>query len=291
MRLSRGNPHLPDQEASPTVAVPAVDTRRSDDEDEATPLSWWVKTIASWTLLTAAVGLLALLVVIPRLTGSTAYTVLTGSMEPDYPPGTLIVVKPTPGDQLTAGDVITFQPVSGNPAVITHRIVSTFYDSAGNRRFITKGDANKVQDDTQLVEGQIRGKLIYSVPYAGRINSVLSGSTRSVVVFVIAGGLGAYALWMWISGVRERSRNKSNDDAPSARDDAPERPVDTSTGEHDLPLSGVAADTGATEMVCRACGCGWDPVPRPRPPLAYSRCPDPPSAYSCTTRPLPITND
>ena len=39
-------------------------------------------------------AVLALTIVIPRLTGSTPYTVLTGSMVPTYPPGTLIVVKP-----------------------------------------------------------------------------------------------------------------------------------------------------------------------------------------------------
>ncbi|GAA4744828.1 signal peptidase I [Gordonia alkaliphila] len=212
--MRRGNHHADDvHDASPV----AVGTEQESGDDEATPLSWWVKNIASWTLLTAAVGLLAVMVVIPRLTGSTAYTVLTGSMEPNYPPGTMIVVKPTPGEDLSPGDVITFQPKSGDPSVVTHRIVSTFYDSDGKRRFITKGDANKVQDDTQLVADQIRGKLIYSVPYLGRINTVLTNSMRSVAIFLIAGGLGAYALWMWYSSYRDRGKAEGEDSSnPSA---------------------------------------------------------------------------
>ncbi|GAA3950887.1 signal peptidase I [Gordonia caeni] len=247
----------------------AADTRvfgsgpqHDGDDQESTPVSWWIKTIASWTLLIAAIGLLALLVVVPRLTGSTAYTVLTGSMEPSYPPGTLIVVQPTPGDQLAAGDVITFQPESGNPAVVTHRIVSSFYDNQGQRRFVTKGDANTVKDETMLVEAQIRGKLIYSVPHVGRINSVLSGSTRSVAVFVIAGGLGAYALWMWISSFRDRSRRAPG--AGATADSEPAGGVDTA----DIPLQG-------------------SPLPPPRRPLAYSQCPEPRTAYSDDTRPFP----
>ena len=64
------------------------------DSGEKTTLWWWTRTIVSWVLLLLMIGVLAVMVVIPRLTGSTAYTVLTGSMEPTMPPGTLIVVKP-----------------------------------------------------------------------------------------------------------------------------------------------------------------------------------------------------
>ena len=189
MMFSRGN-HT-DVEAQADPALDGASTAPADAHDEnATPPIWWVKNILSWTLLAAAVALLAALVVVPRLTGSTAYTVLTGSMQPTYPPGTLIVVKPTPGDQLKSGDVITFQPESGNPSVTTHRIVSIVYDASGNRRFITKGDANNTSDEVQLVQEQIRGRLLYSVPYVGHINRVLNASSRSIMMLVVAGGLG-----------------------------------------------------------------------------------------------------
>jgi signal peptidase len=42
-------------------------------------------------LVTAAIGIAVL---VPRLGGATPYVVLTGSMEPRMPPGTLVVVKP-----------------------------------------------------------------------------------------------------------------------------------------------------------------------------------------------------
>ncbi|MGB3708273.1 signal peptidase I [Gordonia sp. (in: high G+C Gram-positive bacteria)] len=262
MMLRRGTtPHTSETEILPG---PVADDTVSKD-DEATPISWWVKTIASWTLLGIAFAMLAALVVIPRLTGSTAYTVLTGSMEPKYPPGTLIVVKPIPGDELTAGDVITFQPRAGDPAVITHRIVSIFYNAQGQRQFVTKGDANKVRDENQLIEDQIRGKLFYSVPYLGRLNSVLSGSTRSIALFAIAGGLGIYALWMWASGLRDRSK-----------------PSDTP--EDDGPTGPTPPVTPRAVPVCHACGAPQQTTPQaqqtvalPPRPLAYSAVPDPPT--------------
>lgn len=237
-----------------TAVLPDPDDAESTvDDDEKTSLLWWVKTIASWTLLCAAVALLAALVVVPRLTGSTAYTVLTGSMEPTFPPGTLIVVKPTPGADLKAGDVITFQPKSGDPSVTTHRIISIVYDASGTRRFITKGDANNSTDPVQLIEEQIRGRLIYSVPELGYLNNVMSGNTRSIAVFLIAGGLGLYALWMWISSIRDRKKPKDEDsDAEAASEPSP--PLDSPSSNEwpvaDVPVAPTSDSVTPTVITC-----------------------------------------
>lgn len=241
MMRSRGNHQDVDGQVEPVLDETSA--AAADTDEDATPPIWWVKNILSWTLLAAAVALLAALVVVPRLTGSTAYTVLTGSMQPNYPPGTLIVVKPTPGDQLKAGDVITFQPESGNPSVTTHRIVSIVDDIDGNRRFITKGDANNTSDDVQLVEAQIRGRLLYSVPYVGHLNRVLTNSARSIAILAVAVGLGAYALWMWYSSYRDRG--KKDEEAPAEGDSSSSRGPGTGptrpTAQASTSVSGPAA--------------------------------------------------
>ena len=181
-----------------------------DTGDESTSLLWWVRTITGWLLVIVFGFMLLALVVIPRATGSQAYTVLTGSMEPGIAPGALVVVKPTPVEELVAGDVITFQPYSGNPTVITHRITGIYYDMSGQPRIYTQGDANNVADDWALVPEQMRGKLWYSVPQLGRVNVLLTGETRAVAITVVAGSLIAYAAWMLGSGVRDRSREKKS---------------------------------------------------------------------------------
>src|SRR5699024_1622754 len=124
------------------------------DHDEATSPMWWVRTIIGWLLVIVCGLMLLALVVIPRATGAQAYTVLTGSMEPGIAPGALVVVKPTPVDELVAGDVITFQPYSGDPTVVTHRITGIYYDMSGQPRIYTQGDANNVADDWALVPEQ-----------------------------------------------------------------------------------------------------------------------------------------
>ncbi|WP_347956987.1 signal peptidase I [Gordonia aichiensis] len=289
MISSRGKHRAAETQDTPDVGGTSAST--TDPGSDSTPPIWWVKTIASYTLLAAAVALLAVLVVIPRLSGSTAYTVLTGSMTPTYQPGTLIVVKPTPGSELQAGDVITFQPKSGDPSVTTHRIISIVYDASGQRRFITKGDANNATDPVQLVEEQVRGRLLYSVPYLGRINSILSGSSRSILMFLIAGGLGAYALWMWISGLRDRKKPDEKAPAPAATAPEPAEPP-TRFIETAAPTAHVAPPVRqAAPMVptCHACGAPQSSSHRgssqqSSPPVAYSAGAAP-LAYSATTAP------
>ena len=198
--------------------------------DDKTTLWWWVRTLVSWLLLLLMVGILAVMVIIPRLTGSTAYTVLTGSMEPTMPPGALIVVKPTPNADLKVGDVITFQPVSGEPAVVTHRIEAIFYTVEGERSIRTRGDANNVADPTLLVPEQIRGRVIYSVPYLGQVNSVINGQSRSILITVVASGLAVYAVWMVVGGIRDK-RRKVGEDNKSRASELPVADSSASTSE------------------------------------------------------------
>lgn len=211
---------------SPGGAHHRAEPPASDRGDDTTPW-WWVRTIGSWLLLLVLGFVLLALVVVPRVTGAQTYTVLTGSMEPSIAPGALVVVRETPAEELKAGDVITFQPYSGNPAVVTHRITGVYYDMSGQLRIYTQGDANNTPDDWALVPEQIRGTLWYSMPQLGRVNVLLTGETRTVAVGVVAGGLLLYAAWMVGSGLRDRSREKR-----AACDDRTE-PNDTEEGADD----------------------------------------------------------
>ena len=65
-------------------------------------------------LLTVGATLLVALVV-PRLGGTSPYVVLTGSMLPKIPPGTLVVGLPVDPMSVAPGDVVTYQIRSGDP--------------------------------------------------------------------------------------------------------------------------------------------------------------------------------
>ena len=187
--------------APATPAAPAKPAKKAKE-----PGFWhYVGVALSVALLLAVVALGAILIVIPKIAGATPLTVLTNSMEPGLPPGTLIIVKPVDPDDIQIGDVVTYQIQSGKPGVITHRVIGI--DALGaEKRFIFQGDNNGAPD-TELVRAvQIQGRLWYSVPYAGFVNSAVNGEDKSWIVYVIAGLLLSYAVWMIVSGIFGRKK-------------------------------------------------------------------------------------
>jgi signal peptidase len=185
--------------------MPTTESATDPAETSTGPL-WWARQIISWVLLLAMVIVLAAVVVVPRVSGAVPYTILTGSMQPDYPPGTLIVVRKVPISDLALGTVITYQLDSGEPEVVTHRIVGSVTTGRGEQRFITQGDANGAPDTNDVRAEQIRGELWYSIPYLGRVNSVITGTQHIVAILIVAGALFAYAGYMVVSSFRDGRR-------------------------------------------------------------------------------------
>jgi signal peptidase len=169
-------------------------------------LAGWLVQVVSWTFILSVLAVLAIALVLPRLGGATPYTVLTGSMEPRLPPGTLVVVKPVAAEDVVIGDVITFQLESGRSAVVTHRVIGVRPGVDGEPEFITQGDANAVPDADPVRAVQVRGRLWYAVPNLGRVNTILTGEQRQVAVYGCSVGLVLYAGVMFSGALRERRR-------------------------------------------------------------------------------------
>ena len=162
----------------------------------------WVVTLGVATLVTVAV-------VVPRLGGGTPYAVLTGSMRPGMPPGTMVVVRPTPAEDIRIGDVVTYQLRSGEAGVVTHRVVGIGVDGAGERVFRTQGDANDAPDAAWVRPVQVKGVRWYAVPQLGRMTNVLDGAERQAVLTLLVGALSAYAAYALGSEQRERRRRRA----------------------------------------------------------------------------------
>ena len=156
--------------------------------------------VLSAAVLLLVIALAVMLIVVPKATGSIPLTVLTSSMEPGFPPGTLIIVRPVDPNELRLGDVITYQMQSGKPGVITHRITAINSSSSGDRTFELKGDNNSEPDVEEVVAEQIQGRLWYSVPFIGYVNSAVNGENRAWILPAGAVLLFSYAGYMVASG-------------------------------------------------------------------------------------------
>lgn len=165
------------------------------------------------TALLAVVALFALItVVIPLFLGARTYTVLTGSMQPGMPPGTLIAVRSTPIEEVRVGDVVTYQIRSGDPAVVTHRVVGTTSSTGGDRLLITRGDANNT-DDPPVQTEQLRGTVVLAVPYLGYPGVVFGGQERGAVIAVIGVAVVGYGIVLLVIDLLRSRRSRA---APTA---------------------------------------------------------------------------
>lgn len=153
-------------------------------------------------------------IVVPAVTGSTPMTVLTRSMEPTYPPGTLVIVKPVDADEIRIGDAVTYQIASGRPEVVTHRVVSIISSSDGERRFLTQGDNNAVPDAVAVRPVQIRGVVWYAIPWIGYVNSFVTPEIRAWAVPAFAVALFIYAGFQLAHWFVTRNRRREPEPEP-----------------------------------------------------------------------------
>ena len=90
----------------------------------------------------AIIGVILLLIPlsVPCLFGYQTYDVVSGSMEPEIPVGSMIFVKEIVPEDVVEGDIIAFY---SNSNVVCHRVT---YNNIYERKLNTKGDANPDED-------------------------------------------------------------------------------------------------------------------------------------------------
>jgi len=114
----------------------------------------------------------------PILFGYHPAAVLSGSMEPVYPMGSIIYYKAAEFDDINVGDAVTFRV--GQGVLATHRVL---VKDVENRSFITKGDNNPSKDTTPLPYGRVAGKSTdFNIRYAGYFTNKLQ-NWRVIAIF------------------------------------------------------------------------------------------------------------
>lgn len=121
----------------------------------------------------------------PSLIGYQAKAVLSGSMEPAFMTGSIIVVKqPDSKEHLKTEDIITFK--SGDK-LITHRIVEVKKTKAGVL-YQTKGDNNDAPDMEYVQPENITGKYAgFTIPYAGYAAEFAASKEGAALLLFIPG--------------------------------------------------------------------------------------------------------
>ena len=112
---------------------------------------------------------------VPQVLGYSVFRVMTGSMEPEIREDSLLVVQKTPPEDIVPGDVISF--FSPDPmlegAVNTHRVVRVEKEN-GRIQFITKGDANVIEDTYPVDASALVVRAVFKSYGLGRVVSLLA---------------------------------------------------------------------------------------------------------------------
>ena len=143
-----------------------------------------------------AVNTLLLFVIVAVLFrggGIRAFTVLSGSMEPAVPTGSIVLVDTH--KEPKKNDIITFRLGDDYD---THRMIGKEREG-----YITKGDANKNADFQTVPSQEVTGVVIAIIPWAGYM--LQKGCLP--VVMVLAGTALLFCRWMWNLLIKKEKRN------------------------------------------------------------------------------------
>ncbi|GEP34096.1 hypothetical protein NSZ01_18640 [Nocardioides szechwanensis] len=186
----------------------------------------WAGLVLAWVVMISMVVILLAALIIPRVAGATPYVIETGSMKPGMPPGTLIVVRPVDPEAIAAGDVITYQIKSGDPTVVTHRVVAVGFDGTGEVRWQTQGDANEAVDQNWVLPVQVQGEQWYTIPYVGYLTSFVTGQQREALTLLVGVSLLGYALAMFRGARRDRRARPEAEPQPQSQPESVPASVD-----------------------------------------------------------------
>lgn len=143
---------------------------------------WTYHLINMVSVLLIAASLFVLLSVVltpagqvPQVLGFSMFRVMSGSMAPEIPEDSLLLVKKTPPEDIVPGDVISF--ISPDPglggAVNTHR-VTRIAEETGSFLFFTKGDANAAEDIYPVSGTMLVGRVVFASRALGKAVRLLS---------------------------------------------------------------------------------------------------------------------
>ena len=118
--------------------------------------------------------------VVPSMFGYDSFNVESGSMEPEIPVGSIVYVHDTAPQDIRTGEVIAFYR---NETVITHRVRE---NRIVEGEFITKGDANPIEDIESVPYIALVGRVEYHFPILGEVMKLVTTGLGKIYLLLFA---------------------------------------------------------------------------------------------------------
>jgi signal peptidase I len=185
-----------DLERSGLLRLRRVSVDRPKVERSAVPRSRGSRILS--VVVVSVIALVATAMITSAVGLWRAEVVLSGSMRPSIPPGSIELFLPEPTKDLRVGQVVAFHPPKAS-FVVTHRVIAI--DKTHGVWITTKGDANNATDPWGKV--RVKGGTVWVVhgviPDLGYVTSWARGAWPRIAVLVtavvVAGWLVLQRIW------------------------------------------------------------------------------------------------
>lgn len=138
------------------------------------------------SLAIALVMVLAAVSFVPRAFGYTPYAVLSGSMEPELPVGSMVFVRQVEPTDIAVGDNVTFYRSDG--AVVTHQVyeIDPVAQTIGTQGIANKNADGIIMHDAEYTPfSSVIGTVSFCVPYLGFVNAYCTTMPGLLVVVAV----------------------------------------------------------------------------------------------------------
>ena len=152
----------------------------------ALSVSWW---IALALLFVTMVSIFSAKIrgEVPRLFGYSVMHIISESMEEEIPKDSYILIKRTDPEDVRKGDVICFYSddftIQGYPN--THRVVEDPIITENGIEYVTRGDANPINDSVTAKGEKLIGKHVKNLDGLTKFAHALEGNTMIIIIGVI----------------------------------------------------------------------------------------------------------
>lgn len=148
--------------------------------------SWWV---ALALLFVTMVSIFSAKIrgEVPRLFGYSVMHVVSESMEDEIPKDSYILIKRTAPEEIRKDDIICFYSddftIQGYPN--THRVVEEPKVTENGIEYVTRGDANPINDNTTAKGDKLIGRYVKNLDGLTKLSHALEGNTMIIIIGVI----------------------------------------------------------------------------------------------------------
>ena len=175
---------------------------------------WWVLIIGLALLMISIIGA-KLRGEVPKIAGYSIMKIISGSMEDEIPEDSYILIREIDPDRVREGDIITFYSsdymIYGLPN--THRVVEPPIVTDGGLEFVTKGDANPINDKVTAKGEDLIGIYVRRLDGLTNFAKALEGGGMFIIMIVLEAFIFAMAAMMFLKNKKMQLEKEKEDEA------------------------------------------------------------------------------